>query len=200
MEMRENPQKNASRSSYRTFATYNMASITICDQSNFSTTNSLMLARTSQHAAMPATAPPIPLPVSSMTFDRPSPHSKNPNANPAKRSSPIDATTPSITIATVNEANLNIGRNVALCATKKVVGLQNIQRKNEKSQRDGSRSASIRTLTGMRGNTLQSMKEMMAMVMKMIRKMERMRWTEYWKTSPLMLNLCRKAFSHSEQS
>src|SRR6266480_7848481 len=177
-----------------------MALIMIYDQSNFSIINSLMLARTSQHAAIPTTAPLIPLPVLLITFDRPLPYSKNPNANPAKRSSPIDATTPLIMIATVNEANLNIGRNVALCVIKKVVSLQNIQRKNEKSQRDGSRSASIGTLTGMRGNTLQSMKEMMAIIMKMMRKMERMRWTEYWKTSPLMLNLCRKAFSHSEQS
>src|SRR6266480_2543437 len=99
--MRENPQKNASRSSYQTFTTYNMASIMIYNQSNFSTTNLLMLARTSQYAAIPATAPPIPLPVSSMTFNHPSPHLKNPNANPAKRSSPINATTPLIMIATV---------------------------------------------------------------------------------------------------
>src|SRR6266513_4557074 len=135
-----------------------------------------------------------------MTSDYPLPRTRNPVLNPAKRSSPINATTPLITIATVNEANLDIGRNVALCAIKKVVSLQNIQRKNEKSQRNGSRSALIGTLTGMRGNILQSMKEMMAMIMKMMRKMERMRWTEYWKTSPLMLNLYRKAFSHSEQS
>ena len=85
-----------------------------------------MLARTSQHAAIPATALLIPLPASLMTSDHLLLRTRNPVLNPAKRSSLINATTPLITIATVNEANLNIGRNVALYTTKKVASLQNI--------------------------------------------------------------------------
>src|SRR6266513_5872420 len=139
--MQESPLKNAYRSSYQISATSNTALAMISKQISSSTTNSLTLARTSQHAAMPATALLIPLPASLMTSNHPLPRTRNPVLNPAKRSSPINATTPLITIATVNEANLDIGRNVALCATEKVAGLQNIQRKNEKSKRDGLRSA-----------------------------------------------------------
>src|SRR6266513_66299 len=115
--MQESLLKNAYRSSYQISATSNTALAMISKQISSSTTNSLTLTRTSQHAAMHATALLIPLPASSMTSDLPLPRTRHPGLNPAKRYSPIKATTPIITTTTVNEANLDIGRNVALCAT-----------------------------------------------------------------------------------
>src|SRR6516164_2657481 len=126
-----------------------MASITISDQSSSSTTSSLTLARISQHADMPATALLTPLLASSMTSDRPSPHSKNPNMNPARHFLPTAATTPSIETIT-DETSTDLGRNVVSFAIKKAVGPQSTQRKNGKNQRDGLknglRNASPRTL------------------------------------------------------
>src|SRR6266480_6758017 len=131
--MQESPLKNAYRSLYQISATSNTALAMISKQISSSIINSLTLARISQHAAIPATALLIPLPASLMTSDHLLPRTRNPVPNPAKRSSLINATTPLIMITTVNEANLDIGRNVALYVIKKVVSLQNIQRKNEKS-------------------------------------------------------------------
>jgi len=95
-----------------------------CEQNDSYITNSSMLARIFQHADMLVTALLTPFPVSSMTFDHPSPHTKNPNMNPVKYSLLIDVTI-SLTAKTANENNHDTGRNAVLSATKKAAGLRN---------------------------------------------------------------------------
>src|SRR6266480_4014441 len=154
-----------------------MALITTSERTSSSTTNSLTLARISQHAAMLAIALLTPSLASSMTSDRLLPPSKNPNLNLTRHSSPIDVTTPSIAII-VNETNPDTGRNVVSSITEKVVGPQNIPGKNGKNQRDGSRNdsrnASLRILTEMRGSISLNMKELIMATMKTEKK--KMEW------------------------
>ena len=150
-----------------------MGSIMIYDQSNSSTTNSLMLARIFQHAVMPATVPLTLFPVSLMTFDHLSPLSKNPNMNPVKHSLPIDVTI-SPTAKTANETNHDTGRNVVLSVTKKAAGLQNTQRKNRKIQRDDSRNDLRNDSPGIStespGNTSLNMKELTTTMITIVEK------------------------------
>ena len=136
-----------------------------------------MLAKISQHTDMPVTVLLTPFLASSTTSNRPSPHLKNPNTNPAKHFLPIDATTPSTETIT-DETNTDLGRNVVSFAIKRVVGPQSTQRKNGKNQRDGlrnvSRNASLRTSTELRDSTLLNTKVLTMVTTKTEKK--KMEW------------------------